>query len=406
MEKFVRWTCFITSGCMVVLFILALYIATLLPDTFSTAEGDSISIAGMPFLRVKQKEGDAPVAQVARGSSYNAELALGGVIPVKTVRAQVVSRRTVQVCGTPFGIKMFANGAMVVGFTDIYTVTGYQNPAKNAGIKMGDVVQSIGGKSTKTNEDVKAALQKVGGNPAEIVYLRNGTQKRAVLTAVRDENGGGWRTGMWVRDSSAGIGTLTFVDPANSVFAGLGHSIHDVDTGSTISLRKGEIVAVEITGSIKGTEGSPGELKGQFISAVPTGVITSNGETGVYGQATAAFSGELMDVALAQEIQPGPAEIITTIEGKTPQRYTVQIEKIALNAENQNRNMIVRVTDKRLLSTTGGIVQGMSGSPLVQNGRFIGAVTHVLVNDPTRGYAIFAENMLKTADLTSVQKAA
>ncbi len=406
MEKFVRWTCFITSGCMVVLFILALYISTLLPDTFSTVEGDAISIAGMPFLRAKPKDGDAPVAQIARGSSYNAELALGGVIPVKTVRTQVVSRRTVQVCGTPFGIKMFANGAMVVGFTDIYTVTGYQNPAKNAGIKMGDVIQSIAGKSTKTNDDVKIALQKIGGNPAEIIFLRNGVQKHAVLTAVRDENGGGWRTGMWVRDSSAGIGTLTFVDPANSIFAGLGHSIHDVDTGSTISLRKGEIVDVEITGYIKGAQGSPGELKGQFISAVPTGVITANGETGVYGNTTSAFSGELMDVALAQEIQPGPAEIITTIEGKTPKRYTVQIEKIALNAENQNRNMIVRVTDKRLLAATGGIVQGMSGSPLVQNGHFIGAVTHVLVNDPTRGYAIFAENMLKTADLTSVQKAA
>ena len=406
MEKFVRWTCFITSGCMVVLFILALYISTLLPDTFSTVEGDAISIAGMPFLRAKPKDGDAPVAQIARGSSYNAELALGGVIPVKTVRTQVVSRRTVQVCGTPFGIKMFANGAMVVGFTDIYTVTGYQNPAKNAGIKMGDVIQSIAGKSTKTNDDVKIALQKIGGNPAEIIFLRNGVQKHAVLTAVRDENGGGWRTGMWVRDSSAGIGMLTFVDPANSIFAGLGHSIHDVDTGSTISLRKGEIVDVEITGYIKGAQGSPGELKGQFISAVPTGVITANGETGVYGNTTSAFSGELMDVALAQEIQPGPAEIITTIEGKTPKRYTVQIEKIALNAENQNRNMIVRVTDKRLLAATGGIVQGMSGSPLVQNGHFIGAVTHVLVNDPTRGYAIFAENMLKTADLTSVQKAA
>ncbi|MEG1744565.1 MAG: SpoIVB peptidase S55 domain-containing protein, partial [Ruthenibacterium sp.] len=215
-----------------------------------------------------------------------------------------------------------------------------------------------------------------------------------------------WRTGMWVRDSSAGIGTLTFVDPATSIFAGLGHSIHDIDTGATISLLKGEIVDVEITGATVGSAGSPGELKGRFISNVPTGTIAVNGETGVYGHATAYFKGMETEVALAQEIETGEAQIYTTVNGQTPQLYSVMVEKIALTSENPNRNMVVRVTDPRLLTATGGIVQGMSGSPILQNGRFVGAVTHVLVNDPARGYGIFAENMLETADAAAQRAAA
>ncbi|MEG0768723.1 MAG: SpoIVB peptidase [Ruthenibacterium sp.] len=406
MEKIIKWICFIISGCTVSLFILALYVAALLPDTFLVTQGGNICVAGMPFLVMRSKDGDTPVASVAVGNSYNTELTIGGVIPVKTVRAEVVSRRVVQVCGTPFGIKMFANGAMVVGYSDIYTATGYQNPAKTAGLQMGDVIQSIAGYPTKTNEDVAAALQKLAGAPAEIMLIRDGMEQRTMLTAVLDTATDTWRTGMWVRDSSAGIGTLTFVDPATSIFAGLGHSIHDIDTGATISLLKGEIVDVEITGATVGSAGSPGELKGRFISNVPTGTIAVNGETGVYGHATAYFKGMETEVALAQEIETGEAQIYTTVNGQTPQLYSVMVEKIALTSENPNRNMVVRVTDPRLLTATGGIVQGMSGSPILQNGRFVGAVTHVLVNDPARGYGIFAENMLETADAAAQRAAA
>lgn len=406
LEKLVKWVCFIASGCTVSLFIFALYVASMLPDTFLVAQGSSIVVAGMPFLAPGLGDRDAAVASVSTGNSYNTQLTLGGIIPVKTVRAEVVNRRVVQVCGTPFGIKMFANGAMVVGFSDIYTGADYQNPAKTAGLQMGDVIQSIGGAGTKTNEDVAKAIQERQGAPVEIVYMRDGKELRTVLTAVKDAGNGTWRTGMWVRDSSAGIGTLTFVDGATSVFAGLGHSIHDVDTGTTIALLKGEIVPVEITGFTQGAAGSPGELKGRFLSNVPTGDITVNGETGVYGTAGSHFKGKDAEVALAQEIRTGQAQIYTTINGETPQTYTVEIEKIALTGENPNRNMVVRVTDPRLLSATGGIVQGMSGSPILQNGRLVGAVTHVLVNDPTRGYAIFAENMLQTADMAAQKKAA
>lgn len=407
MEKIIRWSCFTASACIVAAFLFALYISTLLPDTFHVGETGEIRVAGMPFLTSFPALGqEEAAANATRGGSYNAQLSLGGVIPVKTVRAEVLGRRVVQVCGTPFGIKMFANGAMVVGFSDIYTAQGYQNPAKTAGLKLGDVIVSIAGHETRTNEDVAEALQQLKGAPAEVVFQRDGHEKTVRLTAVMDLSTNTYRTGMWVRDSSAGIGTMTFIDNATGTFAGLGHSIHDSDTGKTLGLLKGEIVPVEITGVEKGSAGAPGELKGRFLTAAAAGDITVNGETGVYGTVSSVQDGIDMELALAQEVTTGRAEIITTIEGRTPQRYEVEIEKIALNASDANRNMVVHVTDPVLLQNTGGIVQGMSGSPIIQNGKLVGAVTHVLVNDPTRGYGIFAENMLETAEAAAGHRAA
>ena len=200
---------------------------------------------------------------------------------------------------------------------------------------------------------------------------------------------------MWVRDSSAGVGTLTFVDAQAGVFAGLGHPISDSDTGERVALRSGEIVACQIVGCTGGTAGSPGELKGKFLSDHALGRICINGENGVYGTVSTAIAGQQTELAFAQEVLPGAAEILTTTSGETPRSYRVYIEKV--NDADPHRNMVLRVTDPALLVQTGGIVQGMSGSPILQNGRLVGAVTHVLVNDPTRGYGIFAQTMLKQA---------
>ena len=393
---------------MALAFAAAAYLGALLPDTLRVADGESdVRIASLPFLsRQTDAQSAEAAASVSAGSSYNLSIALGGVIPVKTVRAQVVSRRVVNVCGMPFGIKMFADGAMIVGFSDIHTATGTANPAKTAGLAMGDVIKSVAGEPTKTNEDVAAALQSLEGAPAEVVYARGAQLYTTLLTGVYDEAAHAWRTGMWVRDSSAGIGTLTFVDPATSMFAGLGHSIHDTDTGQTVSLRSGEIVRVDITGVVKGAQGSPGELQGHFQNGAPAGTILANDESGVYGRVSTWLGGFEAEVALSQEIETGPALVYTTILGEEAEAYEVEIEKIALAGADPNRNMIIRVTDERLLAATGGIVQGMSGSPIVQNGRLAGAVTHVLVNDPTRGYAIFAENMLDSADAAARDAAA
>ncbi len=320
----------------------------------------------------------------------------GGWLPIKTIRAVVTERPRVIVCGTPFGVKMFSEGALIVGFSEIGQAGGgTSNPAKEAGLRLGDRVICIGQTRTESNEAVKEALDAAEGQSVEVVYIRSGEQKLTTLTPVWDGAAGQWRAGMWVRDSSAGVGTLTFADEELGVFAGLGHPISDSDTGESVALRSGEIVPCEITGCSAGTAGSPGELKGHFLSAHAIGTIRINGENGVYGTTRTHFSGQLREIAFAQEVVTGPAEIWATIEGETPRAYRIQIERVS--DADPRRNLVIRVTDPSLLSATGGIVQGMSGSPILQNGRLVGAVTHVLVNDPTRGYGIFAQTMLEQA---------
>ena len=369
-----------------------------LPGEIWLEPGQSIDLPR--FAWVEPLSADLPgssrnAASTRAVGSYQTTLALGGWLPVKTVRTIVTDRAEVIVCGMPFGVKMFSEGALVVGFSSIEQNGTMVSPAKAAGLRLGDRVICIGETTTENNDAVKDALEAAAG-PVEVVYIRDGEQRQTTLTPLWDAASGQWRAGMWVRDSSAGVGTLTFADPERGVFAGLGHPISDSDTGASIALRSGEIVPCEITGCSKGTAGSPGELKGRFLSAHAIGSIRINGENGVYGTTRTRFSGRSMPVAFAQEVMTGEAEIWTTVEGEMPRSYRVTIEKI--NDADPRRNMVIRVTDKELLAATGGIVQGMSGSPIVQNGRLVGAVTHVLVNDPARGYGIFAQTMLRQVE--------
>lgn len=383
------------------------YLYTQLPDTFMVPQGQTLTLAQMPWIvPLEPKGGAAAVQAVPTGGSYNVTLSVLGGIPVKTVRAVVVDRRAVTVCGTPFGIKMFSDGAMVVAFTDIRTAGGSANPAKAAGLKMGDVIVSIDGHKTVDNDDVSAAIQAAEGRPVQLVYTRDGAEHTTSLQPVQDADSQRWRAGMWVRDSSAGIGTLTFVDNFTGIYGGLGHSISDADTGQSIALLSGEVAPVTITGYVAGAAGAPGELKGRFTGEGAMGDILINGATGVYGSIRRVMDGQDMVVAQAQEVCEGPARILTTIGSDEPAWYDAEIEQISLTEEDPNRNMVIRITDPELLAATGGIVQGMSGSPIVQNGRLVGAVTHVLVNDPTRGFGIFAENMLASADAAAARKAA
>lgn len=374
-------------------------LTTALPDTFyTTGETAELQIASMPWVRVSSAQKE--VAQAGRAqadTSQNVTLALFGTIPLKTVRTVSVESRNVQVCGCPFGVKMFSDGALVVAFSDQYTRLGTENPAKEAGLKLGDLIVSAGGHAVRSNEELTQAITAANGTPISVVYLRDGVQHTTTLTPVQDAATGAYRAGLWVRDSSAGIGTMTFLDPANGTFAGLGHAISDTDTGADITLLSGEIVPVVVTGCVKGTAGSPGELRGEF-SAATAGTVLANDTTGVYGRYTAATMGQSCLVRQPQEIALGDAEIWTTISGSTPKAYSVRIERVNMTSGDPNRNLLLKVTDPELLAATGGIVQGMSGSPIVQDGCLVGAVTHVLVNDPTRGYGIFATTMLEKAD--------
>lgn len=376
-----------------------------LPDQIYVEPGQSVRLARFGWVTPVEQHGAQNVASTRAVGSYNTTLAISGILPIKTVHTIVTERPSVKVCGAPFGVKMFSEGALIVGFSDIGLQNGGRaNPAKEAGLRLGDRVVCINGVQTANNDAVKEALAQSDGAPVEVIYVRDGEQFMTQLTPMRDETEGQWMAGMWVRDSSAGVGTLTFVDEENGIFAGLGHSISDSDTGESIALRSGEIVPCKIVGYTAGTIGSPGELKGQFLSAHATGTIRINGDNGVYGTTRAEFSGQTMEVAFAQEVVAGEAEIWTTISGEEPRAYKVWIERIS--DADPLRNLVLRVTDEALLSATGGIVQGMSGSPIVQNGRLVGAVTHVLVNDPTRGYGIFAETMLEQAERVAEQKEA
>ena len=367
-----------------------------LPDRVYLEPGQALYLPRFAWVEPQRGHGSQNVASTRAVGSYQTTLTLGGWLPIKTIRAVVTERPRVTVCGTPFGVKMFSEGALIVGFSEIGQADGgTSNPAKEAGLRLGDRVICIGQTRTESNDAVKEALDAAEGQSVEVVYIRSGEQKLTALTPVWDGAAGQWRAGMWVRDSSAGVGTLTFADEELGVFAGLGHPISDSDTGESVALRSGEIVACSIVGCTSGTIGSPGELKGKFLGTHALGSIGINGPNGVYGTLRTALPGETRELAFAQEVVPGEAEIWATTEGETPRAYKVRIEKV--NDADPRRNMILRVTDPALLAKTGGIVQGMSGSPILQNGRLVGAVTHVLVNDPTRGYGIFAQTMLEQA---------
>lgn len=368
-----------------------------LPDTVYLPQNTPLFLAQMPWLQTMQIGSSIQAEGGQNSESYNTILGLWGVVPVKTVRVVTTERRTVMVSGAPFGIKMFSDGALVVGFSDILGEHGYCNPAREAGVKLGDRIVSANGRPIHSNEDLSAALEKARSGAVRLQLNRDGEQ----ITLTANISNGTQHTGklgVWVRDSSAGIGTMTFYDPLNNRFAGLGHAISDSDTGQSIALLTGEVDQVEITGYDPGAPGKPGELKGEFIHGGSLGKILSNQTQGVYGVLSRKLEGIPKEVAQPQEITKGEAQILTTISGTEPQLYQAEIERISLRTSDPNKNMILRITDERLLQQTAGIVQGMSGSPIIQNGRLVGAVTHVLVNDPTRGYGIFAQEMVNQLD--------
>lgn len=392
-----RAVCALAAGALVAAGVVA-RAAAMLPGTVCVAKGEGLQLAAYPWL----KPAPAliyPAAAAGADGSRNETLTLMEVLPLKTVRVVETKRRTVEVLGTPFGMKMFSDGAMVVGFTDVETPQGLRSPAKEAGLKLGDLLVSLNGQKELNNDRAAEAIQESGGSALRLVYRRGGQEHEAELTPAWDEETGQYRAGMWLRDSAAGVGTLTFADPENRSYGGLGHAISDRDTGKSVALRAGEVVPVEIVGLTRGTRGEPGELKGVFGQSGAMGSILANDETGVYGRLmTDIPQGQPMEVAMPQEVQAGPAKILATAAGRTPEWYDVTIERVNLNSRDANRDLLLRVTDAKLLEKTGGILQGMSGSPIVQNGRLVGAVTHVLVNDPAKGYGIFAKTMLDSAD--------
>ena len=330
------------------------------------------------------------------GDSFEVDLKIFGVIPFSTVNVEVVDNMYVAVLGNPFGMKIYTDGVLVIEATDVNTANGSVNPAIAAGIKVGDYIKTVNGHKVSCNEELSQLVTQSGGNSMAFEVVREGETVKFNVTPVIDSQSGIYRIGIWVRDSSAGVGTLTFYSPANDVICGLGHGICDSDTETLLEVDKGELVGASILSVEKGSAGNPGSLKGKFTYD-SIADIQLNCEMGVYGFSKQNISTpNLTEVALKQEVYDGEAQILCTVSGDTPKLYSCNIKKHNTNSLDI-QNLVVTVTDPELIETTGGIVQGMSGSPIIQNGKLIGAVTHVLVDDPTKGYGIFAENMLETA---------
>jgi len=366
-----------------------------LPDNIRIVAGETFSY-GNGLLTLKTKGVDLTEASMIQGSSYNATLYLFDLIPLKTVRVQTSERLYLIPGGTPFGIKMFTEGVVVVGLGDVYTAGGKVCPGRDAGLQLGDIILSIDGRNVSGNDDVASIVMKSEGQPLKIRYVRSGVERTTRLTPANARDGTGFKAGIWVRDSSAGIGTLTYINLETGMVAGLGHGVTDTDTGIILPVRSGELVPVEITAIEKGQVGAPGELKGSFGIKTPIATLSLNCEAGVFGSIRYPFYGDVepLPVAFKQDVLIGKALVLCTIDDQGPKYYDITIESANLSDSNQTKNLVVRITDEELLARTGGIVQGMSGSPIVQNGRIIGALTHVFVNDPTKGYGIFIENML------------
>lgn len=299
--------------------------------------------------------------------------------------------------GMAFGVKFFVEGAIVLGTTGVETASGVVSPAKDCGLKAGDIIIRAGGKEFGSASELISVIEGSGGKAVHLAYLRDGNENTVTVTPVRDLENGDYRIGVMVRDSTAGIGTVSFIDPETLDFGGLGHGIYDSETGLLLPLARGAVVDVEITDVVKSQRNDPGELRGDFGTKV-VGELWENSEQGVFGRFNSlpGRTRKAIPVASKSEITEGKAHILTTLSDNHVGEYEIEIEHIYQNS-GTTKNFLIRVTDQKLLEQTGGIVQGMSGSPIIQNGKLVGAVTHVLVNDPIHGYGICIENMLNTA---------
>lgn len=301
---------------------------------------------------------------------------------------------TVILGGQPFGVKFYNDGVMVIELEEFFNGSHYVCPAKEGGLQVDDVIKKVNGIEIKTNEDLQETATGCGGKGMSFIIERDG--KELCKTVKPQANTvGTYLLGAWVRDSCAGIGTVTYYNPDDNYFAALGHGICDRDTGAMMPLGEAEIVGASISSVEKSSTGKAGSLNGYFNDKT-LGTVTTNTINGIYGTIidNSYLSGDRFEIAEFDEIQTGDAQLFTTINGERPESYDLKITSIRNDDPRNNENYVIKVTDKRLLDECGGIVQGMSGSPIVQNGKLIGAVTHVFLNNPEEGYGVAAQFMV------------
>lgn len=397
---------------LLVFFLLIMYSYTLvitnLPDELVVFEGETIFMKTLLGLNIKlndetiETSSNSNQSLTKQAGKSTLEVSLFDSINIKNVNVDVLPKTTVIPVGNIAGVKLYTNGVLVVGMSEI---EGYDNkkykPYENKGIKEGDTIVKIDEKLINSTEDLIETVNNSQGRDIKVQYIHQEETKECSISPVKTSNSQ-YKLGLWVRDSAAGVGTVSFYEPTSKTFGALGHGITDIDTNELINIASGEFVTTRILNITKGESGNPGKIQGTVENQTNIGKIYKNSKFGIYGKVDNISSLNIdmskeMEVALREEIKTGKATILCSLDNQQPQEYEIEIEKIYKDNNYDNKSMKIKVTDEKLLEKTGGIIQGMSGSPVLQNGKFVGAITHVLVNDPQEGYAVFGDIMLKQA---------
>ena len=331
----------------------------------------------------------------------NLEVKLFNAFKVKDIDVSIIEKTKVIPVGQVSGIKLYTSGVLVVGMSEIKGTDNIKHkPYENSGIQEGDTIVQIENKDITDTKELINVVNLSQGKELKIKYVRNNDSLECNITPVKTSETE-YKLGLWVRDSAAGIGTMTYIEPELNSFAALGHGITDIDTGKILNISDGQFITTKVLSIMKGTSGNPGKILGTINEQAKIGIINKNSIFGIYGVVNDITNVKLnsnnaIDVATRNEIElGGEAKILCSLDGESAEEYKIQIEKIYLNNDYDNKSMLIKVTDNKLIEKTGGIIQGMSGSPVIQNGKFIGAVTNVLINDPTRGYVVFGDLMVK-----------
>ncbi|MDF2503338.1 SpoIVB peptidase [Clostridium sp.] len=376
-----------------------------IPETIYVRQGENINYNSI--LKVNNEDVSVLKQNINKknGTIVKRSVNLLGILPIKTVNLEIVPKVMVYPGGQPVGIKLNTEGVLVVGLSDIDSQNGkVTSPAAQAGVQIGDSIIKIDGENINDSKSVSEKLNKCKNSSLKITVIREGNSFDKEIQPVKSDTDNKYKLGLWVRDSTAGVGTLTFYHEESGKFAALGHPITDADTGTMLKVKDGNIINSSIISVKKGAKGNPGEVRGIFVNEDnPLGDIKNNTISGIYGTTLKVLKNDKlnrpMEVGLRNEIKEGDAQILTTVDGEQPKLYNIKIERLLSQDSPGAKSMVIKVTDPELLKKTGGIVQGMSGSPIIQNNKIIGAVTHVLINKPDVGYGIYIEWMLKDAGI-------
>lgn len=376
------------------------------PLLVSTSETNGSSIIEIIQLNQSRLKLDRSITlkTIEKGST-SLQLKVFGLVPYRNIKVNVVPELKVIPGGHSIGVRLNTDGVLVVGIAQITDTEGQvHNLAEVGGVKIGDSLIAINHEEIKSANHVGELIKESDGQELILTFKRDSNNFTTTLTPVKSAEDDQYRLGLWVRDKTAGVGTMSFYEPKTRKFGALGHAITDIDTGKILSIRDGEVIKSRVVSIEQGKRGKPGEIRGVFYDTnEPLGKLEKNTDFGVYGELINELTNELykkpISVGYQHEIKEGPAHILTTTDSNKLEKYEIEILKINPQTKIDGKSMIIRVTDKNLLEKTGGIVQGMSGSPIIQNGKIIGTVTHVLINDPTKGYGIFIEWMLEESGI-------